>query len=204
MAKNVRFLESSLTCHCHHKHYQPDKNSQRIISCDLALPHRTITETNSKRVNCQFTTVSFPALGNHRNHKPPGWNSVGITQRAQRSKKVEISSEIVKISRERNVRASPPPRPYFCGEIETSRLKIRTAKSTHHPHKIDNQHRECKTGGGAYFAFFLASDNSHTTPPKIPPDEEGLLWGVVRGWRQKSFKNPLPLKPGILVKNRSF
>ena len=45
------------------------------------------------------------------------------------------------------------------------------------PHKIDNQHRECKTWGGAYFAFFLASDNSHTTPPKIPPDDEGLLWG---------------------------
>ena len=35
-------------------------------------------------------------------------------------------------------------------------------KSTHHPHKIDNQHRECKTGGGAYFAFFLGSDK----PPK--------------------------------------
>ena len=63
----------------------------------------------------------------------------------------------------------------------------RTAKSTHHPHKIDDQHRECKTGGGAYFAFFLGSDNSHTTPPKIPPDEEGLLWGwcVVRGPLQK-------------------
>ena len=32
---------------------------------------------------------------------------------------------------------------------------FRTAKSTHHPHKIDDQHRECKTGGGAYFAFFF-------------------------------------------------
>ena len=57
------------------------------------------------------------------------------------------------------------------------RRPLKTAKSTHDPHKIDNQHRECKTGGGAYFAFFLASDNSHTTPPKIPPDEEGFLWG---------------------------
>ena len=56
-------------------------------------------------------------------------------------------------------------------------------KSTHHPHKIDDQHRECKTGGGAYFAFFLGSENSHTTPPKIPPDEEGLFVGMVRGWR---------------------
>ena len=46
------------------------------------------------------------------------------------------------------------------------------------PHKIDNQHRECKTGGGAYFAFFLGSKNSHTAS-KIPSDEEGLLWG----WR---------------------
>ena len=53
----------------------------------------------------------------------------------------------------------------------------RTPKSTHHPHKINDQHRECKTGGGAYFAFFLGSVNPHTTPPKIPPDEEGLLWG---------------------------
>ena len=53
--------------------------------------------------------------------------------------------------------------------------------STYHPHKIDDQHRECKTGGGAYFAFLLGSDNSHTTPPplpKIPPDKEGLLWGL--------------------------
>ena len=61
--------------------------------------------------------------------------------------------------------------------------KSRTARSPHHPHKIDDQHCECKTGasgGGAYFVFFLASDNSHTTPPpqkKIPPDEEGLVWG---------------------------
>ena len=64
-----------------------------------------------------------------------------------------------------------------------SRLFGQTAKSTHHPHKTDDQHRECKTGGGAYFSFLLGSDNSHTTPPKIPPDEEGLLWGwcVVRG-----------------------
>ena len=28
-----------------------------------------------------------------------------------------------------------------------------------------------------YFGFFLGFDNSHTTPQKIPPDEEGLLWG---------------------------
>ena len=53
------------------------------------------------------------------------------------------------------------------------------AKSTHHPHKIDDQRRECKAGGGAYFVFLLGSDHSHTTPPpkKIPLDEEGLLWG---------------------------
>ena len=29
------------------------------------------------------------------------------------------------------------------------------AKSTHHPHEIDDQYRECKTGGGAYFPSFL-------------------------------------------------
>ena len=61
----------------------------------------------------------------------------------------------------------------ICADSE----QIRTAKSTHHPHKIDDQHRECKTGGGAYFVFFLGSENSYTTPPKIPPDQEGLLWG---------------------------
>ena len=54
---------------------------------------------------------------------------------------------------------------------------LQTAKSTHHPHKIDDQHREGKIGGGAYFAFFLGSDNSHTIPLKRPPDKEGLLWG---------------------------
>ena len=61
----------------------------------------------------------------------------------------------------------------------TPLIYLQTAKSTHHPHKIDDQHCKCRTGGGAYFAFFLGSDNPRTTPP----DEEGLLWGwcVVRG-----------------------
>ena len=54
---------------------------------------------------------------------------------------------------------------------------FQTAKSTHHPHKIDDEPRECKTGGGAHFAFFLGFDNLHTTPPKRPPDEKALLWG---------------------------
>ena len=67
-------------------------------------------------------------------------------------------------------------------QLRTEVAKHRSAKSTHHPHKIDDQHRECKAGGGAYFAFFLGSDNSHTTPQNIPPDGKGLLWGwcVVR------------------------
>ena len=34
------------------------------------------------------------------------------------------------------------------GFLSLSRFR-RTPKSTHHPHKIDDQHRECKTGGGA-------------------------------------------------------
>ena len=59
----------------------------------------------------------------------------------------------------------------------------RTPKSTHHPHKIDNQHRECKTGGGAYFAFFLASDNSNTTPPPPYMREIDTMWqiGILTG-----------------------
>ena len=46
------------------------------------------------------------------------------TQRAQRSKKFEISSEIENFKREWNFRESHPLRPHFCGEIETSRLKF--------------------------------------------------------------------------------
>ena len=43
---------------------------------------------------------------------------------------------------------------------------FQTAKSTHHPHKIDDQHRKCKIEGGAYVAVFLGSDILHTTPPQ--------------------------------------
>ena len=53
------------------------------------------------------------------------------------------------------------------------------------PPQLDDPHRERKIGGVAYyFAFFLGSDNLHTTPPpKISPGEEGLLWEwcVIRG-----------------------
>ena len=38
------------------------------------------------------------------------------TQRAQRSKKIEISSEIQNFERECKFRASHPPRPYFVGK----------------------------------------------------------------------------------------
>ena len=47
-----------------------------------------------------------------------------------------------------------------------SAISNQTAKSTHHLHKINDQHRGCKTGGGAYFVFFLGSNNSHTTTPQ--------------------------------------
>ena len=50
------------------------------------------------------------------------WCDYSGTQRAQRSKKFEISSEIENFERERHFRASHPPRPYFCGEFDTSRL----------------------------------------------------------------------------------
>ena len=52
----------------------------------------------------------------------------------------------------------------FTPRLQNTTYLHQTAKSTHHPHKIDDQHRECKIGGGAYFAFFLVSDNWHTTP----------------------------------------
>ena len=60
--------------------------------------------------------------------------------------------------------------------------KNQTVKSAHHPHKIDDQHRECRTGGGAYFASLLGSDNLHTTP------EEGFFVGMVRGSGPKKGK----------------
>ena len=86
----------------------------------------------------------------------------------------------------------------------TRNLKARnsnqTAKSTHHPHKIDDQHRKCKIGGGAYFAFLLGSDNSHTTPQKLPRDEEGLLFrrtqegcGCLGGANPAAFPQARPI-----------
>ena len=73
----------------------------------------------------------------------------------------------------------------WCGRLQLwarTSMTRRVLEKIHAPppqNRIGDQHRECKTGDGAYFAFFLGSDNSHiTTPPphKIPPDEEGLLW----------------------------
>ena len=57
---------------------------------------------------------------------------------------------------------------YFCMAASPPALirQIQTAKSTHHPHKIVDQDRGCKTGGGACFALFSGSDNSHTNPHK--------------------------------------
>ena len=74
----------------------------------------------------------------------------------------------------------------------------------HYPHKIDDQHRECKIGGGACFAFLLGSDNSHATPPpqkNIPPDEEGLLWGwcVVRGPLLRGIESMILLVTCVLI-----
>ena len=36
---------------------------------------------------------------------------------------------------------------------------------------------QVRNWGWCVFTVFLGSNNSHTTPPKIPLDEEGLLWG---------------------------
>ena len=78
-----------------------------------------------------------------------------------------------------------PTKPTIATAFSRCLKAYQTARSTHRPHKIDAQHRECKIGGGAYSAFFLGSDTIRTPPPpkKKPPDEEGLLWGwcVVRG-----------------------
>ena len=74
-------------------------------------------------------------------------------------------------------RIPTPPRagtPPFC----------QAPKSTHHPHKIGDRHRVCKTGGGAYFAFVLGSDNLYTPPPKKKTTRwERSFVGMVRGSR---------------------
>ena len=70
-------------------------------------------------------------------------------------------------------------------------MSLQTPKSTHHPTKSTLNIASAKLGVVRILPFFLASDNSHTTPQKIPPDEEGLLWGwcVVGG--------PLSLGEGL-------
>ena len=106
------------------------------------------------------------------NDSPPS-----LTARLQREPKTQISQKTADFRR-----LTPSPRNSSAGN--------QTAKSTHHPHKIDDQHRECKTAGGAYFAFFFWF-RQFTTPPKIPTDEEGLLWGwwVVGGPLKETAEN---------------
>ena len=53
-----------------------------------------------------------------------------------------------------------------CSRLPLSSRRNQTAKSTHRAHKIDDQHHECKAGGGAYFAFFLGFRQFRTSPPQ--------------------------------------
>ena len=65
----------------------------------------------------------------------------------------------------------------------------RTPELMHHPHKINDEHRQCKPRCGVYFALFLASDNSYTTRRKIPP---------VKGQGRKDNINKSFLGPNFL------
>ena len=47
-----------------------------------------------------------------------------FSQRAQRSKKIEVSSDIEDFEREWNFRASHPPRPYLLGEIRDVEIEV--------------------------------------------------------------------------------
>ena len=49
------------------------------------------------------------------------------------------------------------------------------ATATHHPHKSDDQHRECRIGGGAYFAFSLGSDKTELPPKHFKFDTKSGL-----------------------------
>ena len=59
--------------------------------------------------------------------------------------------------------------------------------TTHHPHKIKDQHCECKTGCGAYFPYFIVSDHSPSGKSQ-PYWEYGLLkWRWQNAGSQKAL-----------------
>ena len=63
----------------------------------------------------------------------------------------------------------------------------RAPPSAHHPHKSHVEHLNCNPGGGIYVAILLGSDNSYTTPSKIPLLDRKPFVGVVYGcWSSTS------------------
>ena len=61
--------------------------------------------------------------------------------------------------------------------------RARTPQSAHHPHKNNEEHRQCNPGGGIYVAVLLGYDNSYTTPFEIPLfGPKSFVVAVYGGW----------------------
>ena len=58
----------------------------------------------------------------------------------------------------------------------------RNPQSAHHPHKSNDEHRQCNPGGGIHFAVLLGSDNSYTTPLRNPCFDLKSFVVAVYGW----------------------
>ena len=80
------------------------------------------------------------------------------------------------------------------GTSGRQKIHNRAPPSAHHPHKSHNEHRQCNPGGGVHFAVLLGSDNSYTTPSKIPLWDRISFVVVVYGWWYKAT--------GLLPKKR--
>ena len=107
------------------------------------------------------------------------YGSTKLSQRAQRSKKFEISIEIENFDREWNFRASHPLRPYFCGEIETSRLKFSSEI------KYFDRDWKFRSRSNVFdrWALWALLTHPKTTPMRLPNSwfrfsawEKRLLW----------------------------
>ena len=69
----------------------------------------------------------------------------------------------------------PPPKQYSRKQY-SAHLLVSDREIYPPPPQIDDQHRKLKTTGGACFAFFLGSDNPHTTP--TPPPQKNTTYGT--------------------------
>ena len=87
-------------------------NLKRFSGSETPKPLRT-SEACCSHASSAFKLLRAFAIARELCHKRPLTFIMCWPQRAQRSKKIEISIEIENFDREWNFRASHPPRPYF-------------------------------------------------------------------------------------------